>query len=141
MKRHKSLIPLSHDHFHGLKAASMLKKDAPVFKNLPNDPEGKRKYILDFFESDLIDHFKKEEEILYPISRGKSKELDEIWVEIFNEHKKIFELVDLIRNSSNINNDLNSLGEALEDHIRKEERILFPLIEKNCSEIELQKIV
>ena len=35
---------------------------------------------------------------------------------------------------------LNELGIMLEAHIRKEERVLFPLIQSHCSEEDLQQV-
>jgi iron-sulfur cluster repair protein YtfE (RIC family) len=33
--------------------------------------------------------------------------------------------------------ELDTLGQALDNHIRKEERVLFPLIQQHCSEAVL----
>jgi iron-sulfur cluster repair protein YtfE (RIC family) len=35
---------------------------------------------------------------------------------------------------------MDTLGVALEKHIRKEERILFPLLQLHCSDAQLQDI-
>ena len=43
-------------------------------------------------------------------------------------------------NETNLEQALNSLGEYLDKHIRKEERQLFPLIERHCSEKQLIEI-
>jgi len=42
--------------------------------------------------------------------------------------------------SGNLVGDLDKLGKKLEQHIRKEERILFPLIEQYCPEEMLAAI-
>jgi hypothetical protein len=36
MRRNKSLVPLSHDHFHGLIIAQLIKKGAPPYNVFPD---------------------------------------------------------------------------------------------------------
>lgn len=54
MKRHKALIPLSHDHHHGLLLAQLVKKNVPDYKGLHKNLEGKIKYILSAIEKKLL---------------------------------------------------------------------------------------
>ena len=61
MKRHKALIPLSHDHHHGLLLPQLIKKNAPDYKGLPKDLEGKINYTLETYNSSLKNHFDDEE--------------------------------------------------------------------------------
>jgi len=89
MKRHKNLIGLSHDHHHGLRLAQLIKKDAPEYKDLPNDIEGKVKYTINAWEEELQYHFKNEEEILFPAVENKDEEIDELIDEILIEHEEI----------------------------------------------------
>ena len=76
MKRHKALIPLSHDHHHGLLLAQLIKKNAPDYKGLPKDLNGKIKYTIDIYNSSLKQHFDDEEKILFPAVTGKDALLD-----------------------------------------------------------------
>ena len=138
MKRHKSLYPLSHDHHQGLILAQILKKNAPKYKNLPDTIDGKVEYTINFYKVELVKHFRQEEEILFPVAKGKDKKIDLLIDEIISEHRKIENLVDSLKTKSDQVEILDELGNLLESHIRKEERNLFPEIERILSEEELK---
>jgi len=140
MKRHKSLIFISHDHYHGLQLAQLIKKNSPEFKNLPNDLEGKKSYTINFYENDLLHHFYLEENIILPAVKGRNNEIDELFEEIIAEHKNIESAIESLKENSNIENKLNEIGILLQNHIRKEEQVLFEKIQKELSENELQKL-
>jgi len=140
MKRHKSLIFISHDHYHGLQLAQLIKKNSPEFKNLPNDLEGKKNYTINFYENDLLHHFYLEENIILPAVKGKNKEIDKLFDEIIIEHKNIENAIESLKDNNNIENKLNGIGIMLQNHIRKEEQVLFEKIQKVLSESELQKL-
>ncbi len=140
LKRHKALQPLSRDHHQGLVLAQILKKGAPQYKGMPSTIEGKKEYTVLFYSSDLIRHFKDEEEILFPIVKGRSSMVDNLINEIIDEHRKIENLISEIQNTDDLEKILNDFGILLEKHIRKEERELFNVIEKLLSENELSEI-
>ena len=140
MKRHSALHKLSHDHHHGLILANLIKKNAPKYKNLPNTIDGKVEHTIYFYNTELVKHFHNEEEILFPSAKGKGESLDKLIKEIILEHKKIKSLVDLLKTTNNYEEALDELGNLLESHIRKEERELFPVIEKVLSATELEQI-
>ena len=129
MKRHKSLIALSHDHHHGLLLAQLIKKGAPNYNGMPTDLLGKINYTKESWENELKLHFANEENILFPFVKNRDPEIDRLLIEIVAEHIKIKSLVEKLDNLNNIEETLNKLGIMLETHIRKEERQLFPLIE------------
>lgn len=130
MKRHPSLIALSHDHHNGLMLAQLIKKGAPEYKGLPTDIIGKVKYAKEAWSKELKLHFKNEEEILFPFVKGKDNELDVLIEEILEEHKQIKGLVKSLDTSKNKKEVLNDLGFLLEQHIRKEERQVFQKIQQ-----------
>ncbi len=140
MKRHKSLYPLSHDHHQGLILAQIIKKNAPKYKNLPDTIAGKVEYTINFYNIELVKHFRQEEEILFLASKGKDKNIDSLIDEIISEHRKIESLVESLKIKNNGEELLDELGNLLESHIRKEERELFPGIEKLLTENELNNI-
>jgi iron-sulfur cluster repair protein YtfE (RIC family) len=140
MKRHKSIVELSRDHQKGLMLAQLLKKNAPLYKGLPTDIEGKMKYAIETFQTDLIKHFEDEEKILFPASKGKSNECDELIDELLNEHKFFYENIPFLTFTEELKDKLDDIGFKLESHIRKEERILFNLIQEILSEEELKII-
>ena len=137
MKRHPALHTLSHDHHQGLILAQQLKKGAPQYKGMPSTLEGKKDYTLSFYNEELVQHFKDEEEILFPLVKNRNSDLDRMISEIISEHRKMETLVKDIENTTKLEDLLNELGQLLEKHIRKEERELFVEIEKNLSDTEL----
>jgi iron-sulfur cluster repair protein YtfE (RIC family) len=140
MKRHPALHPLSHDHHQGLILAQQLKKDAPRYKGMPSTLEGKKDYAVSFYNTDLIKHFKDEEDVLFPASKGRSEKIDELISEIISEHRQIEKLIDNLQNFDDVEQVMDELGHLLEKHIRKEERELFVMIEEALSEEELETL-
>lgn len=133
MKRHPSLAPLSREHHGALILARLLQKDAPAYKGLPSDTNEKAVYALKFYEKELIKHFEEEEKVLQLVT-GVDAALDLLVETIFREHQELHILFKSINNHPGITAHLDELGKALEIHIRKEERQLFPLIQETCSE-------
>ncbi len=139
MKRHPSLAKLSREHHGALILARLLQKNAPAYKSLPADTEGKAQYALQFYKTDLVKHFEEEEAALQ-LATGISGALDSLVQTIFREHQELHQLFNSINNHSNLPEHLDELGKALEVHVRKEERELFPLIEESCNEEQLKAI-
>lgn len=140
IKRHNALAPLSRDHHQGLILAQLIKKDAPEYKDLPKSIPDKVKYTINHYKNELVKHFTKEEELLYPAVKNKSNEIDELFKEIILEHKKINKLVLQLESGKNKTDILNELGVLLELHIRKEERLLFEKIQNLLSDEELTRL-
>ena len=133
MKRHPSLAHLSREHHGALILARLLQNNAPVYKGLPTDTEGKANYAITCYKEELIKHFEEEEKVLQ-LTRGIHAPLDLLVQTIFDEHQQLHRLFKSINTQQNVAFLLDELGKALEIHIRKEERQLFPLIEETCSE-------
>jgi iron-sulfur cluster repair protein YtfE (RIC family) len=139
MKRHESLASLSREHHGALILAQLIKRNAPVYKNLPTTIVDKAAYALQVYKDDLKKHFKKEEEMLKKVSPVHPS-ITKVADEIVSEHQLLKELFLSIKDAADQEAILNELGNELDAHIRKEERILFPLIQQHCSEELLQKI-
>lgn len=139
MKRHASLIPLSHEHHDALILARFLQKTTPPYKGLPTELPEKAQYALNFYNEKLIDHFLQEEAII-PIVKGNSQELDTLMDDMVKEHVVLRELFVQLTDQTEFLLPLDHLGKTLEDHIRKEERQIFPMIQECCSEEKLDEI-
>ncbi len=139
MKRHESLAPLSREHHDGLILAQLIKKNAPVYRGLPQSVEEKVRYVRQFYQYDMLKHFEKEEQMLQKI-RPLSEQLSAAADTIEAEHKKLHELFSALSLPGDRKEQLNDLGMMLEAHIRKEEREIFPLIERSCSPELLQEL-
>jgi iron-sulfur cluster repair protein YtfE (RIC family) len=133
MKRHPSLAHLSRDHHGALLLARLLQKDSSPYKALPHDITGKADYAVQFYNDELIKHFESEE-IALKLVTGIDAQLDKLIAEICWEHQQLHLAFKSISQHTNLPEDLDALGKALELHVRKEERELFPLIENTCSE-------
>lgn len=139
MKRHEALAPLSREHHNALILAQLLKKGAPAYRGMPADTEGKVSYAANFFTTDLIEHFRKEEAVLEKV-RHVNEQIAGLADEIIAEHKMLSDLFTGLETAKDKIAALDETGRLLEAHVRKEERVLFPLIEKHCGEELLSQL-
>ena len=132
IKRNAAIVEFSKDHHFALllvwKIREGLKKSI--------DPSRISRYVIHFYDTDLIYHFKDEEEILF--NKLSSDSQPRIQAEM--EHKNIRKLIDELRNKSGDNNLLQKFAETLEKHIRFEERELFNYLQENISDKDLAEI-
>ncbi len=140
MKRHDSLIPLSREHHGALILARLLQKDAPPYKGLPGDPEGKAQYALSFYHDELVEHFIQEEKIV-PLVNTINPQLDTMLETMVEEHAVLHQLFRAVPGAVDLPSHLDTLGKTLEKHVRKEEREIFPLIQQSCSPDTLDKLI
>lgn len=140
MKRHESLRPLSREHHSALILARLLRKDAPLYKGLPESPEGKALYACELFNSQLKEHFQQEEKIFTTLA-AFHPDIPTMLATIRQEHQELIRLFsDLSAGIFNVDS-LNELGLYLESHIRKEERQFFPFLERHCPDEALQSLL
>ncbi|RYF89922.1 MAG: hemerythrin domain-containing protein [Chitinophagaceae bacterium] len=139
MKRHTSLAPLSRQHHHALLLAQLLKTAAPDYKGMPNTPAGKAAYAVEFYKSDLLPHFAAEEAVFEKIMHLDNG-LQVMLKEIVAEHAILRHLFEgMVANARDVAYQ-NEVGMLLEKHIRREERELFPLIERIADEATLASL-
>jgi hemerythrin-like domain-containing protein len=124
VKRNAALVQFSRDHHHGLVVAQRLSRATA------ETADDARAAFLDFWHTEGRAHFRAEEEILLPSFARYGSATDDAVVRVLTEH------VDLRRRAADLAGDaappleaLHELGQRLTDHIRHEERTLFPLIE------------
>lgn len=139
MKRHEALAPLSREHHSTLMLAQLLKKHAPEYKGLPANNKDKARYALQQFEGIIKKHFQQEENILEKVKDCHAA-IKNLAAEIIQEHRQLTALFNSLNAATDVEDTMNKLANLLQDHIRKEERILFPLIQQHCSEELLQQI-
>ena len=131
MKRHSSLIPLSHDHHHALSEARRLRRAAE------GDTAARRAAVasfLRFFSEETVRHFREEEERLFPALVDAPDPAEELVVQALLDHQHLRALVarldcDLAAGDAGAEL-MRELAERLENHIRLEERRLFPLAQE-----------
>jgi hypothetical protein len=128
MKRDALLIPFSRDHHGGLLLAQLLKAGAPPYRGLPTEPDGKIAYALDFYRTKLQPHFAGEEK-MFRECLGLDATTDALIGELLEEHQYLSAGFEELPATTDSEQQMNLLGNALEAHIRKEERVFFPVIE------------
>lgn len=130
MKRHDALVQLSRDHHFGLllcwKLKEGLKKEIAV--------ERMEKYIRLFYSTNLKDHFAEEEESIFKILGNDHP----LIVEAISQHQIFRKMVE---NGFKNPEEIETFRALLELHIRTEERVIFPEIEKQATDEQLEAIL
>lgn len=129
LKRHKALQPFSREHHHGLLLSWKIRTG--FSKNI--ETERIKTYADWFFENELIPHFELEETHIFPLLDADH----ELIKRALAEHRRLRRL---FNDDQDIEKSLHKIEEELEQHIRFEERILFPEIQKNATEAQLELI-
>lgn len=138
-RRHDALHPLTHHHHHALVAALKLKRAGTDKSQL--SPEEVKEALQSFWEPGGQEHFREEEEILLPMYARYSRLGHPEITEMLLEHVKIRSLVgEILENGGPLAERMNELGHLLEQHVRREERVIFPMIEEALPEEALQAI-
>lgn len=129
IKRHKALQPLSRDHHHGLLLSWKIRTG--LSKNI--DTERIWLYANWFFQTHLIPHFNIEETHIFTLLDDKN----DLNKKALADHRRLKRLFSETEKDANT---LSKIEEELEQHIRFEERVLFPEIQKMATERQLALI-
>ena len=122
MKRDEALRPLSREHLNALHAAKVLREG--------NDLEAVTEVFFDFWEDQGQRHFRIEEEVLLP-HWARYAEVDRPGVaRMLEEHLAIRREALRLRAGETSLEEAQELGRLLHDHVRFEERQLFPSVEE-----------
>ncbi len=143
MKRHQALRELSSDHHQGLVQARRLVKTAGRGSDATADEVAKvARDVLTFWAEHTTLHFREEEEVLLPAFARYGDPSVEPVVQVLVEHVHIRRLVDDLERQVELGQPsletMRAIGELLRGHIRYEENVLFPLIEKVMPEEALR---
>jgi hemerythrin-like domain-containing protein len=134
MKRSSALAPLSRDHHHALVVAAQLRRVTPF------TAEQARDAFLAYWREDGHEHFREEEEVLLPAYGRHANPHHPLIARVLCEHVAIRALAAAINDPSPPIATLQELGVALSDHVRLEERSLFPLIEETVPPAALERL-
>jgi hemerythrin-like domain-containing protein len=146
MKRHESLHPLSQHHHFALLQSLFIRR---ATQESSSTRESSLKKVADefvqFWETKGKLHFREEEEILIPVyALHVSIENDKDVIRMLSDHAiiraKIGKLTSLLSHNDPFETDLKELGELLQIHIRLEENVIFPRIEKILTTEELEQV-
>lgn len=122
MKREVALRPLSREHLVALMAAKNLRE--------AEDAKQGSEIYLTFWKEDGQRHFRIEDEVLIPFWAAHAEVDNEGVARMNDEHLKLRSAVIRFAAEEVTLNEVHALGDLLHDHVRFEERELFPLIEK-----------
>ena len=115
MKRHDALEPFSRDHYAGLVVARHLMLD---------QNEASLRACVEYWNREMQDHFQEEERLLAPLATPEMAQ------RMKQEHNVIREKILAAQTHHPDSDELREMGQTIHDHIRWEERELFPLLEK-----------
>ena len=138
MKRHPALVALSEDHHHELVQARRLlaAAEAEPEQRLP----AARAYV-DLFFTETVEHFRREEETVFPLYARQPEADSELLERILREHMELHGLARALRAEAvagDVSREtLTQLGSLLRAHVRLEERELFEDVQRIVSADDL----
>jgi iron-sulfur cluster repair protein YtfE (RIC family) len=133
LKRNKNLVLLSHDHHDGLMIVWKIRQG---FRFLISNTRI-ADFVVNAFATHLQPHFIEEEQLLFV----KLLQDDKLRIQAEGEHAAIRNKVAALQPTSQATaEDLEEFAKLLEEHIRFEERVLFPYIEQQINDGDLEKI-
>jgi hypothetical protein len=132
IRRNPAIVRFSKDHHHGLLLVWKIREG---FRRSV-EPERICRYVIRFFENELVPHFKDEELNLF--ARLPSENQMRLRAE--DDHKKINILTGQLRETGCNESKLIEFAETLERHIRFEERELFNFLQDNLTASQLAEI-
>ena len=137
MKRINQLIPLSKEHHQSLRLA---KKCKDIAAN-ENDDEIKAfsLQLKDDFDSQWDKHFRTEEETIFSLAETRGNKISEVCLQLKKEHRTMKNMVENI--AAGESQLLHEFGQLLHDHTRLEENVLFPMVEDQFTQQELDNIL
>jgi len=131
VKRHSSLVPLSHDHHRTLVRARQLRRAADG--DIAVRREGAASFLR-FFASEAVRHFRQEEERLFPLLVDAPDRVEDLVVQALLEHQRLRAIVARLSTGGADAELMREIADLLESHTRFEERRLFPLAEEVAAE-------
>lgn len=132
IKRNENIQPLSREHHFGLlfcwKVRTGLKYGIATERII--------RYVDYFWTEHLQQHFKAEEELLF------KKVSDPLCDQALQEHRDLKEMISSLVGHSSADEPalLDKFATLLGEHIRFEERVLFPHLEKAMSAVQLKEV-
>jgi hypothetical protein len=133
IKRSKHILQLSKDHHFTLLFSWKIRQGLKYGA----DTERIRKYVQYFWQRDMQDHFREEEEILFAAVKDAKVQ------KALDDHSQIKEQVEHVLKASSVEDatkQLSLLADTVDAHVRYEERELFPHLERMLTEAQLENI-
>jgi hypothetical protein len=132
MQRSEALTPLSHDHHIALEVALRLRRAASP----AGDAEAAAGRFVTYMHEGGRRHFAEEETILLAGVPAGDEHADRVRA----EHERLLTALGWVEDGLADPACLRAVGELLSDHVRFEERVLFPRLEAELPADRLQAI-
>lgn len=129
MKRHPSLIPLSHDHQRSLALAVMIAR-----RSKPDEELARKARAM--WRDELEPHFAIEERDVFPFADGEG----DLTRQLIGEHRELRRLALAVGQGDDLRAELEAFGSLLSSHIRSEERRLFEAMQSALDEDEMAEL-
>lgn len=132
IKRNVNIVKLSKDHHASLMFCWKMRQGIKYHVAI----ERLIKYVQYFWAHHFSKHFKEEEEFFFKPLK------DEVVQKAIDDHQKIKTFIDQVTfpGTENEEDILLELAEMVDQHVRYEERILFPHLEEKLSDEQLETI-
>jgi len=134
MKRAEAMRQLSRDHHKALVVAQRLRRvEEP-------EVEASAREFLEYWREHGRRHFQIEEEVLLPAYERFATAQEDAVVRVLTDHVTIRRRAGDLEAGAETVSSLRELGTLLDDHVRHEERVLFPRIEQALPSGELENL-
>jgi len=132
LKRHESILTFSREHHFSLLFCWKIRQG--IKKNVAG--ERIREYVQYFWDNCLQSHFRQEEAVLFAPLQDKMVQRAVL------DHQYISKQITALAGSSakDLPKDLAILADSVDNHVRYEERELFPYLERKLSKEQLAAI-
>ena len=136
MQRDKALIPLSQQHHDALALCVYIERAA---RSGHLDLTHWNSEVAAAWEREIRWHFLSEEEIVFPLAKSVA-ELRPLVDELLVEHVELRQLFDTAEKKELTPPDLERFRRLLHDHVRKEERRLFEMMQHKLAADVMKKM-
>ena len=141
MKRHPALVALSEDHHHELVQARRL---LAASAGSPEERTRAASAYVGLFFSETVEHFRREEETVFPLYARQASASAELLERVLREHMELHGLARALRAEAAAGEvsgeTLEALGSLLRAHVRLEERELFEDVQRVVPPAELDAL-
>jgi len=136
MLRDPNLVPLSRQHQHALALCVRIRRAKLASTREARAWQGE---IEQHFEIEIRHHFTAEEAYVFPIAK-QIADLAPLVEELLSEHVQLRADFEAAKARTLDGPGVRRFAEALSDHIRKEERLLFETMQQKLSAQEMERI-
>jgi len=141
VKRHPALVALSEDHHHELVQARRLLAAA---EGTPEERTQAANEYVDLFFTETVEHFRREEETVFPLYARQPAADAELLERVLREHMELHGLARALRAEAAAGEvsgeTLAELASLLRAHVRLEERELFEDVQRVVPPAELDEL-